>query len=80
MSRDTGGGAAHASGSGADGNGDVCPRCGAERPGGAELPAGWLATPPGSTVLPTLAMVRKAAGGDGERCACGRRRLGDLPG
>ncbi len=39
----------------------VCPRCGEIR----------LETPPGTTVLPTLGMARKAAGTAGE-CDCGR--------
>jgi hypothetical protein len=38
-----------------------CPRCGKVR----------LETPPGTTVLPTLGMARKAAGVAGE-CDCGR--------
>jgi hypothetical protein len=43
------------------GNKVVCPRCGRVR----------LETPPGTTVLPTLGMARKAAGVAGE-CDCGR--------
>ncbi|MDP9405996.1 MAG: prolyl oligopeptidase family serine peptidase [Actinomycetota bacterium] len=39
----------------------VCPRCGEVR----------LETPPGTTILPTLGMARKAAGAAGE-CDCGR--------
>jgi hypothetical protein len=41
----------------------VCPRCGEVK----------LETPPGTTVLPTLGMARKAAGG-GESCECGKRQ------
>ena len=44
----------------------VCPRCG-------ELK---LETPPGTVVLPTLGMARKAAGGAGETCECGKRHDG----
>jgi hypothetical protein len=44
-----------------DANKVVCPRCGRVR----------LETPPGTTVLPTLGMARKAAGMAGE-CDCGR--------
>jgi hypothetical protein len=43
----------------------VCPECGKVR----------LETPPGTTVLPTIGMARKASGAAG-RCACGKR---DLP-
>ena len=39
----------------------TCPRCGEVR----------LETPPGTSVLPTLGMARKAAGTAGE-CDCGR--------
>jgi hypothetical protein len=39
----------------------VCPRCGRVR----------LETPPGTTVLPTLGMARKAAGMAGD-CDCGK--------
>lgn len=39
----------------------VCPRCGEVR----------LETPPGTTALPTLGMVRKTAGAAGV-CDCGR--------
>ena len=44
-----------------DANKVVCPRCGRVR----------LETPPGTTVLPTLGMARKAAGVAGE-CGCGK--------
>jgi len=47
--------------SGTNANQVVCPRCGEVR----------LETPPGTTVLPTLGMARKAAGVAGE-CDCGR--------
>lgn len=47
--------------SGPDANTVVCPRCGEVR----------LETPPGTTVLPTLGMARKASGVAGE-CDCGR--------
>jgi hypothetical protein len=40
----------------------VCPRCGEVK----------LQTPPGTTVLPTLGMARKAAGKDWV-CDCGKR-------
>ena len=39
----------------------VCPECGRVR----------LETPPGTTVLPTLGMARKASGAAG-KCDCGR--------
>jgi hypothetical protein len=39
----------------------VCPECGKVR----------LETPPGTTVLPTIGMARKASGTAG-RCDCGR--------
>ena len=58
----------------------TCPRCGAEKPAGGQAPDGWIPTPPGSTMLTTVGMARKAAGGDGEHCACGRRRLDGSPG
>ncbi len=47
--------------SGPSANRVICPRCGEVR----------LETPPGTTVLPTLGMARKAAGSAGE-CECGR--------
>jgi hypothetical protein len=40
----------------------VCPRCGEVK----------LETPPGTTVLPTVGMARKAAGA-GDACECGKR-------
>jgi hypothetical protein len=46
----------------------VCPRCGEVK----------LETPPGTTVLPTLGMARKAAGA-GEACECGKRREDAAP-
>jgi hypothetical protein len=46
----------------------VCPRCGEVK----------LQTPPGTLVLPTLGMARKAAGA-GDVCECGKRRFGDGP-
>lgn len=52
-----------------------CPTCGRIR----------LETPPGTTVLPTIGMARKAAGVAGE-CDCGRAPherpgiVGDTPG
>jgi hypothetical protein len=39
----------------------VCPECGKVR----------LETPPGTTILPTIGMARKAAGTAG-KCSCGR--------
>jgi hypothetical protein len=39
----------------------VCPECGKVR----------LETPPGTTILPTIGMARKAAGTVG-KCSCGR--------
>lgn len=39
----------------------VCPECGKVR----------LETPPGTTVLPTIGMARKASGAAG-KCDCGR--------
>lgn len=47
--------------SGPNANQVICPRCGEVR----------LETPPGTTVLPTLGMARKASGEAGE-CDCGR--------
>lgn len=47
--------------SGPKANQVICPRCGEVR----------LETPPGTTVLPTLGMARKASGAAGE-CDCGR--------
>lgn len=47
--------------SGPNANQVICPRCGEVR----------LETPPGTTVLPTLGMARKASGTAGE-CECGR--------
>lgn len=41
----------------------VCPTCGKVR----------LETPPGTTILPTLGMARKAAGTAGD-CGCGKTR------
>ena len=41
----------------------VCPTCGKVR----------LETPPGTTVLPTLGMARKASGAAGA-CGCGKTR------
>ncbi|MGH8932683.1 MAG: hypothetical protein ACRDZO_19170 [Egibacteraceae bacterium] len=40
----------------------VCPECGKIR----------LETPPGTTILPTIGMARKAAGLAGD-CSCGRK-------
>jgi hypothetical protein len=40
----------------------VCPRCGEVR----------LETPPGTVVLPTLGMARKAAAGRAGECDCGK--------
>ncbi|CAN5860512.1 hypothetical protein BH23ACT10_BH23ACT10_25700 [soil metagenome] len=47
--------------SGPKANQVICPRCGEVR----------LETPPGTTILPTLGMARKASGEAGE-CDCGR--------
>ena len=44
----------------------ICPRCGEVK----------VETPPGTTVLPTLGMARKAAGAD-DACGCGRRHADD---
>lgn len=44
------------------GNKLVCPECGEVR----------LETPPGTTILPTLGMAKKASGAAGP-CSCGRR-------
>ena len=41
----------------------VCPECGKVR----------LETPPGTKVLPTLGMAKKASGAAGQ-CACGKHR------
>ena len=69
-SRDTSRPAKHAmepsaqeTGGGASGprNQVVCPRCGRVR----------LETPPGTSILPTLGMARKAAGVTGD-CGCGK--------
>lgn len=48
---------------GMDNNKVTCPECGKVR----------LETPPGTTILPTLGMAKKASGAAGA-CGCGKHR------